>query len=327
MPETPALLLVGGTGFVGGYLAPALAAAFPTHRRILLVRSSDKAIPWGWEMRKADLLDPQSVEQVVATIRPQVVVHLAAQSSVMGDPESTWRVNFGGAFVLASAVARHAPEAVFFFSSSSEVYGESFRAGVASEATVTQPRNAYASSKVAAEAMLRDILPATKRLIITRSFNHTGPGQDERFVLPTFAAQIARIEAGQIPPVIRVGNLSAERDFLHVADVVDAYVRLLTQPGLEKRVLVNVASGNTYRIETLLEFLRGRSSRAFTVEIDAPRLRPLEIQRAGGDPADLMRLTGWTPKRHIEDVLEELLQWWRIRIGNTGSPPERRDYI
>lgn len=316
MPDTPALLLVGGTGFVGGYFAPALEAAFPAHRRVLLSRESDEAIPRGWEVGKADLLDPQSVENLVAALRPQVVVHLAAQSHVVSDAEATWRVNFGGTFALASSVARHAPEGVFFFSSSGEVYGRSFKDGVATEETVPRPQNAYASSKLAAEGMLSDVLPATKRLIVTRSFNHTGPGQDERFVLPTFAAQIARIEAGQIPPVMRVGNLSAERDFLHVADVVDAYVRLLTHPEPESRVLVNVSSGHAYRIEALLELLRKASKRPFEVEIDPARLRPSDIPRAVGDSARLMQLTGWAPQRPIEEILEELLEWWRGRLAH-----------
>lgn len=315
MPDAPALLLVGGTGFVGGYLAPALAAAFPAHRRVLLSRGGGESVPLGWDVHIADLQDPGSVEDLVFAVRPQIVVHLAAQASVMSNAEATWRVNFGGTFALASAVARHAPEGVFFFSSSGEVYGGSFKDGVATEETVPRPQNAYAFSKLAAEAMLRDLLPATKRLIVTRSFNHTGPGQDERFVLPTFAAQIARMEAGLTPPVMRVGNLSAERDFLHVADVVDAYVRLLTHPGLESRVMVNVASGHAYRIEALLELLRGVSKCPFSVEIDPARLRPSDIPRAVGNPARLMGLTGWVPKRRIEATLEELLEWWRSRLA------------
>lgn len=319
MTDTPALLLVGGTGFVGGYLAPALEAAFPAHQRILLSREGDEVVPPGWDVRKADLLDPQSVETLVAALRPQVVVHLAAQAHVMSDAEATWRVNFGGTFALASAVARHAPEGVFFFSSSGEVYGTSFKDGVATEETAPRPQNAYAASKLAAEAMLRDVLPPTKRLIVTRSFNHTGPRQDERFVLPTFAAQIARIEAGQIPPVMHVGNMSAERDFLHVADVVDAYVRLLTHPGLESRVLANVASGHAYRIEALLDVLRKASNRPFQVETDPARLRPSDIPRAVGDSAHLMRLVGWAPTRSIEEILEELLVWWRVRVAHDSA--------
>lgn len=319
MTDTPALLLLGGTGFVGGYLAPALAAAYPGHRRVLLTRAGDEAVPHGWEARTADLLNPGMIEDLVAEIRPEVVVHLAAVASVMSDAETTWGVNFGGTFALASAVARHAPEGVFLFSSSGEVYGRSFKEGVATEETVPRPQNPYASSKLAAEGMLRDVLPATKRLVVTRSFNHTGPGQDERFVLPTFAAQIARMEAGQTPPVMHVGNLSAERDFLHVADVVDAYVRLLTTPGLESRVLVNVASGHAYRIDGLLERLRSASRCAFEVEIDPARLRPSDIPRAVGDPSSLKRMIGWEPKRNIEEILLELLAWWRMRLS--GSVP------
>ena len=120
--------------------------------------------------------------------------------------------------------------------SSSDVYGASFRQGPATEETPPAPLNPYAASKLAAELMLRDVLPSSSKLIIARAFNHTGPGQDERFVLPSFAAQIARIEAGLAEPRLRVGDLAAERDFMHVADVADAYVRLLERAGgLQRR--------------------------------------------------------------------------------------------
>ncbi|GGF80141.1 GDP-6-deoxy-D-lyxo-4-hexulose reductase [Azorhizobium oxalatiphilum] len=321
MAHVPTLLLAGGNGFVGGYMAPALRAAFPEHRLVMLSRDEGPAED-GWSLERADLLEPESVEALVERVRPDIVVHLAAQSSIMEATraaELTWRVNFGGTFALASAVARYAPGGLFLFSSSAEVYGASFVQGTAKEDTPPQPGNAYAASKLAAEHALAQVLPEDTRLIIARAFNHTGPGQDERFVLPTFAAQIARIEAGQMPPVVRVGDLSAQRDFLHVADVVRAYIGLLTHPDLARRTLVNVASGSGHRIGDLLEQLCGLSRAAITVEQDPARMRPSGVPVAIGDPAKLRKMTGWHPEHAIDGILSELLDWWRVRVRQPGA--------
>lgn len=270
----------------------------------------------GWTTLSFDITDEGVSDRLIADLKPAIVVHLAAQSSVTGQVENTWRVNFGGTFNLAAAVARHAPHCEFFFSSSGEVYGRSFNNGPAIEETCPQPLNAYAASKLAGEAMLRDVLPATSRLIVARSFNHTGPGQDERFVLPAFAAQVARIEAGLVEPVIKVGNLEAERDFLDVRDVVDAYVRLLLLPAAEagSRLTVNVSSGHPRRISDLLRRLTDLSRTPFRVEIDPDRLRPSDIPRAIGRSDRLAGLTGWAPARDFNTTISDLLDWCRLRV-------------
>ena len=322
MADQPSILLTGGAGFVGRYLAPALAASFPNHRRAMLCLEGGAGLPQGWQCEKADITDEAAVQGIVARHKPGIVVHLAAQSSAGQSAhaaEATWRVNFGGSFALASAVARHAPGGVFLFVSSSDVYGASFRQGTATEDTPPAPLSPYAASKLAAESMLRDVLPSSSKLIIARAFNHTGPGQDERFVLPSFAAQIARIEAGLAEPRLRVGNLAVERDFLHVADVADAYVRLLERAGgLPRLSVFNVTSGQTYKIENLLQALRDLASKPFAIEPDPQRMRASDIPRAAGDGARLKEATGWSPRRPVNELLRELLEWWRVRILETS---------
>ena len=318
MSGEPSILLTGGAGFVGRYLAPALAKHFPQNRRAILCLEDSAGLPEGWQREVADITDEAAVQDAVARHKPSIVVHLAAQSSAGRSAhaaEATWRVNFGGSFALASAVARHAPDAIFFFVSSSDVYGASFRLGPATEDTPPAPLNPYASSKLAAESMLRDVLPPSAKLIVARAFNHTGPGQDERFVLPSFAAQIARIEAGLCEPRLRVGNLSAERDFMHVADVADAYVRLLECAGGLPRISVfNVTSGQTHRLEDLLGTLRDLARKPFDIEPDPERMRASDIPCAKGDPARLKEATGWTPQRPAGELLRELLEWWRGQV-------------
>lgn len=319
MIEFQRILLTGGTGFVGGYIAPALAKAYPKAKCTVLLRNAGEQNNLGWDSAHADLRDAQEVERAVELVRPDLVVHLAAQASVaasIGDQDLTTRVNAGGSVNLAWSLSRHAPEATVLFASSSEVYGASFQNGIVDEASPLAPLSAYGRSKCDAETAFDQILPASSKLVIARPFNHTGPGQDERFVLPSFAAQIARIEAGIQQPRIEVGDLSARRDFLHVRDVVAAYLALIeASTGLGARTIVNISSGQSYPLSELLEELRRRSNTSFEIHIARDRLRPSDITVAAGSNAKLRNLTGWKPRC---DLLTDLLDYWRMRV-KTGS--------
>ncbi|MBI1867633.1 MAG: GDP-mannose 4,6-dehydratase [Methylocystis sp.] len=310
------ILLTGGTGFVGPYVARAVAGAYTAARRVILVRPGENNGDAAWTPIAADLVDEAAVASAVAACQPDLVIHLAAQASVaqsIGAAETTWRVNFQGSFNLAAALARHAPQTTMLFVSSADVYGLRLRDGAAKENTPICPVTAYAKSKAAAEGMLADILPEAARLIIVRPFNHTGPGQDRRFVLPSFAAQIAAIEQGRRPPRIEVGDLSIERDFLDVRDAVDAYMSLIEAgPRLESRCVFNVASGTSRSLASLLDALRQRATRPFEIVIDRHRLRTSEIPNAAGDATKLRDATGWRPRHSIDDTLISLLDHWRV---------------
>jgi GDP-4-dehydro-6-deoxy-D-mannose reductase len=322
MARFDTVLLTGGTGFVGSHLSGALAARFPNAKLVLLCRPGEKPARSDANFLTTELTDEASVDATLEQVRPDLVAHLAAQSSVgdaIGGAQQTWRVNFCGTMWLASAIARHCPKATFLFISSAEVYGASFRNGPAREDTPLIPLNAYACSKAAAEAMLADVLPESVRLIVARSFNHTGAGQDERFVLPAFAAQIVRIERGEQEPRLRVGNLAAQRDFMDVEDVIDAYVRLVETPGLPSRAIFNVASGRSYAISDLLARLRALSRSQFEISVDPDRLRPSEIACAIGDASKLRDATGWTARRSTDEMLMRLLNHWRERLATADA--------
>ncbi|MEA2758128.1 MAG: GDP-4-dehydro-6-deoxy-D-mannose reductase [Methylobacteriaceae bacterium] len=322
MARFETVLLTGGTGFVGGHLSAAFSVRFPDAALVLLCRPGETPPRGSSKFVTAELTDEASVRAVIDDVRPDLVLHLAAQASVdqaIGGAEQTWRVNFCGTMWLASAVARLCPQATFLFVSSAEVYGANFRGGPVAEETPLLPLNPYARSKAAAETMLADVLPQTARLIVTRSFNHTGAGQDERFALPAFAAQIARIERGKQEPRLSVGNLSAERDFMDVEDVVDAYLRLIGVDGVPQRATFNVASGAAHPISDMLDRLRRLAHAKFEIRTDPTRVRASDIACAVGDASKLRNMTGWSPRRSVDEMLSRLLDHWRERIA-TADP-------
>lgn len=302
------ILLTGANGFVGRYLTGGLEQRMP---EATLVGLGGGAPSGGGDCESVDLRDGEAVARTVDGVAPDLVIHLAAQSSVargLDAADLTWSVNLSGSLSLALAIARHAPKATLLFASTAEVYGASFLGSPVSETTPTQPMNAYARSKRLAERMFADVLPPTCRLIVARPFNHTGPGQRDDFVLPSFARQIARIEAGLQPPRLAVGNLDVRRDFLDVRDVVEAYGALIEAAAdLPRRLMVNIASGHPQALRAILETMRGMARVPFEVTVDPARLRPVDLPVAYAEPALLRRLTGWRPRYDFATTLGDLL--------------------
>lgn len=306
--------MTGAGGFVGTYLLAALAESMPT----AIVVGTGLAGDAG--PHALDLNDAGAVAGLVRQVRPDAVIHLAAQASVgtalASGADGTWRTNLGGTLNLALAIAEAAPTAVVLFASTSEVYGRSFGPDALVEDVPLAPVNAYARSKVLAERVLADVLPETARLVVARPFNHTGPGQRENFVLPSFAAQVARIEAGLQPPMMNVGNIDVARDFLDVRDVVAAYLALLAAaPNLPAQFTCNIASGRALKLRALVEMLRARSRVAFDVVVDPARLRPSDVPVAFGSSRRLNAATGWSPAHAIETTLGDLLEHARRALA------------
>ena len=314
------ILLTGGAGFVGSHLAPALAADYPNAKRATLsLPENGGAVNSAWESIEGDLLDAAAVERAIKIFRPDLVAHLAGQASIaqaLHAGEATWRVNFSGSLHLASALARHAPQAVVLFTSSASVYGASLKDGPASEETSLRPLDAYGRSKAAAEAMLGDVLGPESQLIVVRPVNHTGPRQSaQNFVLSSFASQIAAIEAGRREPRLKVGDLAKARDFLDVRDVVAAYRALIAQADkLNERVsCFNVGSGAPVAIRDLLEGLRALSRRPFEIEVETALLRPaaVDLPSVALNATKLEKATAWRPAHSTQDMLAALLDFWR----------------
>ncbi len=323
-PVRGPILITGGAGFVGRHLTRALARTWPEARIVWFTRQEGARIPTAGdagevELCVADLCSAESVDDALDEIRPGLVIHLAAQSSVAEadrGARDTWRTNLLGSFNLADAIARKAPAAALVVASSADVYGLGFNAGDATEETTPLPTNVYARSKLAAEAMFADVLPATTRLVVLRPTNHTGPGHDIRFALPSFAAQIARIEAGEAEPVLHTGNLAVERDFLDVGDVVDAYLAVISRLGeLPLRALYNVGSGRSVSVRALLDLMLARAKTPIEVRADPSLFRKADVARTCVVPDRLRAATGWRPGRGMTEMTTELLDYWRARRG------------
>lgn len=325
------IVVTGSNGFVGTHLCAALAAAYPTAELFSLARSDARTLP-GWRPLEADLTDAAAVDAAIASAAPDLVVHLAAQSSPLRaarGAEETWRVNLVGTLNLGAAVRAHTPEATMLFASSAAVYGASLRDGPVGEDTPPRPLDAYSRSKLAAEMALLDVVPTTGRLIIARPVNHSGAGQaGTDFVLSSFAAQIAAIEAGLRPPRMTVGDLSKARDFLDVRDVVAAYMAMIADadrlPG--HFGLFNIASGKANRLSDLLDGLRRKIDTPVDVFVDPGLIRPsaTDVPVAVATSEPLRRLFGWEPRWSTDDMLTSLLDFWREM---QQSPPSSQPHV
>lgn len=304
----PKVLITGAGGFVGGHLTAALRSHHPD---------------WVLDAPKGaigvDVTDADAIEQWIDRSQPDIVVHLAAVAAVTAsvkDPRLAWQVNLGGALNVVLAMQNSAPRAHLLLVSSAEVYGKSLNTGRAvDEDALLQPVNPYAASKAAADILVRQAMADGLSATVARPFNHTGAGQGEAFVAPNFAAQIARIEAGLQAPVIEVGSLDDERDFLDVADVVSAYRLLLERRGeAATRDVFNVASGIPVRIGDLLERLLSFARVRIDVRIDQARLRRTPTPRVTGD-ASRLRALGWSPTRSIDEALKAVLDDRRAALA------------
>ncbi len=296
--------VTGGHGFVGPWLRQHLEAAGDE------VVVADVAL---------DVTDGPAVRAAVEGARPEVVYHLAAQSSVSSswdDPAATFGVNALGTLAVVSAVQACAPESRVVLVSSVEVYGPVQEADLpVTEASPFRPATPYAASKAAAEmAGVQAHLGWGLDVIRARPFTHTGPGQTPRFFVPNMARQIvdaARNGATEL----RTGNLGVRRDILDVRDVVRAY-RLLAERGVAGEVY-NICSGRSLTLEEVVRRLLVLAGADLKVTTDPSRVRPVDLPDLRGDPCHLHDATGWAPEYALDQTLADVLAYWRGHAGET----------
>ena len=327
-PASERILITGFSGFVGGYLVAACHAQYP--EAALFGISPHLPIPAAERSAspithlEVDLLDSQQTHQAIARSRPDMIFHLAAQSSVVSswaDPVRTLEINAGGALHLFEALRAERLTPRIVLVGSGEQYGlVAPEENPISETCLPRPANPYAVSKVAQDLYGYQYFVAYGLPIVrVRSFNHFGPRQQASFVIASFARQIALIEAGLAEPVLPVGNLQARRDFLPVQDVVRAYLALAEagHPG----EAYNVGSGNDRSIEEILTALLHLAAVPITVVVNPALFRPVDVPLLVADTTRLRSHTGWQPLADFNAALKETLDYWRaiIRVEQEAS--------
>lgn len=307
------VLITGASGFVAPHLATLLHAnGYEVHG---LTRSSTP--PGYHQIHYANLLSAPAVRSVLEAARPDAIIHLAAQSAVpqsWQDPAGTLTNNIAGQANLLETVHQLNLPARIIVAISAEVYGNVPPAHLpVQEEEVFRPLNPYAVSKAAQDLLAFQYATALGMDIIRlRTFNHLGPGQSDRFAIPSFARQIAEIELGRREPVLYTGDLSTERDYTDVRDIAHAYLRAIE--ATTSGAVYNVGSGIAYRIADLLEQLCTLARTPITVRPDPHRFRPADIPRIVSDSSRFRNETGWEPRITIAQSLADILEDWRHRV-------------
>lgn len=298
-------LVTGSTGFVGRHLVAHLTAMGDE------VSGIDRAIDG------LDITDAAAVSAAIAEISPNVIYHLAGWADVGGSwkaPVEAFRANAEGTLNVLTAATDAGVERVVAVSSA-DVYGIVDPAELPlTEDSPLRPASPYAASKVAADYLgLQAWLGRGLPVLRVRAFNHLGPGQTDKFVAPALASRVARaeIEGGE---VLKVGDLSARRDFTDVRDVVRAY-RLLAAKG-EPGQVYNVCSGVDLAVQDLADQLVAQARVPLRLEVDPDLLRPVELPVLRGSHQRLTEATGWEPEIPISQTLTDLLEDWRARLAS-----------
>jgi len=299
------LLITGSSGFVGQWCL------------------REPALPSGWQIVETgtafDLRDPASVDAELGGRAPDAVLHLAAQSFVPAsfeDPRGTIEVNLLGTLGLLQALQRNGFRGRFICVSSADVYGQVPSEKMPIDETLCpEPRNPYAVSKLAAEALCRQWhFSHGLDVVVARPFNHVGPGQDPRFVVSGLARQFALIGLGRRPARVSAGDLEVSRDFTDVRDVIRAYFGLI-EGGVPGRIY-NVCSARPTRLLELVDLLRQITGLDPEIVVDPTKLRANEQKTAFGSAQAIADAIGWAPRIELRQSLQDLVSFWHREITN-----------
>ena len=299
---TTTLLVLGASGFVGRNLFAHGPYDVEGHPVQLVEPGAG-----------LDLVDANAVAALVATVRPDWLLHLAAVSHVpqsFREPRRTLEVNVIGTLNVLMALRDAAFRGRMIYVSSGDVYGRVDDDDLpVTEAHLPRPRSPYAVSKLAAEALCAQwAITEGLDVLIARPFNHIGPGQGDQFVVSGFARQVNAIAHGGAEPVVEVGDIDVTRDFLDVRDVIAAYFRLFARGRTGETY--NVCSGVERSVRQVLERLLELAGVHATTRAASGRMRPAEQRRMRGSNARLSRDTGWSPSVDLDDSLRAILAYW-----------------
>ena len=306
--QTGKLMVTGEAGFVGGFIRQAVTA---------------ENNAYGFELIPSpnlELRDAAGLARICAEISPDYVIHLAAQSFVpesFSNPRETFEINFLGTLNLLQALKQSGFKGRLLFVGSGDTYGLVAPETLPlTENSPLKPRNPYAVSKVAAEALCYQWSQTEGMdIVMVRPFNHIGPSQSNQFVVSDFARQLMEIKLGRRSPEISVGDMDVTRDFTDVRDVVRAYLMLLSCEGGSGEAY-NVCSGKEHSIREILERLITLARVTVNIRQDPARLRTSEQRRVYGANDKLRSATGWQPEIELEQSLKDNLTYWEWKLKN-----------
>lgn len=302
------VLIFGAGGFVGSYLCKEFL------NNGYKVSGTDKgegsALPSEVDFYKTDLMQANEVEKLIGQIQPDIIVNLAAISSVGASwnmPQTTMAINVIGALNIMEAARKSEQKPRILFVGSSEEYVIS--ENPLDENTQLNANNPYGISKVTQEQFAKLYREQYGlKIYCVRPFNHTGIGQRDSFVLPSFCKQVAEIDKSGKDGKIQVGNLKVKRDFSHVKDVVRAYRMIVESDNCNQ--IYNVGSGNAYSLEDMLTYIIGLSNQHIEIEVDQNRIRPTDQPVICCDRSLIGKELGWEPQYNVYDALKEMYEYY-----------------
>lgn len=313
------VLVTGITGFVGSHMAEYCLGlgheVYGTYRWRSRMDNIE-AVKDKVHLIECELADAFSVRSLIAKVQPERIFHLAAQSFVPTSwhaPQATMSNNIISQLNILQAIV--GTDIRIQLAGSSEEYGLVHPEETPIvESNALRPLSPYGVSKVAQDMMGYQFHQSYGTYTVrTRAFNHTGPRRGDVFVTSNFARQVALIEKGLQEPVVKVGNLEAQRDYTDVRDMVRAYW-LCLDGGCEPGEVYNICSGNCLRIQHVLDHLLSLSTVKVKTEVDPSRLRPSDVPILMGNCDRFTQATGWKAEIPIEQTLADLLDYWRSRV-------------
>lgn len=318
-------LITGAGGFVGGHLLTYLSTHSPDvalYGTLLSEAERRPALNALCQLHVIDLRDEQGTHDLLAQLRPARIFHLAGQAFVPRSFEEPWEtleINIRGTLSILQAVHNLKLDTRLLIIGSAEVYGAAALDMLPlTEDAPFAPSSPYSVSKVGQDMLALQYNRAHHLYTVrVRPFNHIGPGQNTRFAVSDWAAQIAQAEAGLRAPVVEVGNLAAARDFTDVRDVVRAYA-LALESGRSGDVF-NVCSGRAYTMQVIVEKLASLSMVPIEIRVAPERFRPVEIPILYGSYQRLHERTGWQPEIGLEQSLRDVLDEWRQRTRQSQA--------
>lgn len=292
----PKCIITGQGGFVGGHLT--------TH-----------LLEQGWEVKGFDIrngqniLDYEFVRSALDVERPDAIFHLAAQAYVpesFANPKRTFEVNTIGSLNILEAVRQLGLKTRIHLAGTSEEYGD----GDPKETAMLEPKSPYAISKMAMDYLGQLYVKSYGlNVVVTRAFNHAGPGRGEMYAESAFAKQIVEIERGQ-KKILFHGNLRSIRNYTDVRDIVRAYAMAIDLPS----GVYNICSKQNVSMQEIMGILLSKSNKIIPKRENPALYRPVDFSFKKPNCKKFQKLTGWKPEYDLETTLEDVLNFWREKL-------------